>query len=93
LCSHFGLVPAQAFRAPEIPSRRDGSETAKTDAQNLGFRLRPSIRFKILGLFRKCVRPKSAGAPIARKSEKPQGCAVRLVAVEILKLDKSRCKT
>jgi hypothetical protein len=28
----FGLVPAQAFRAPEIPKRRDGSETAKTDA-------------------------------------------------------------
>jgi hypothetical protein len=43
----FGLVPAQAFRAPEIPSRRDGSETAKTDAQKLkGFRLRPSVRFK-----------------------------------------------
>ncbi len=25
----FGLVPAKAFRAPEIPNRRDGSETAK----------------------------------------------------------------
>jgi hypothetical protein len=25
----FGLVPAQAFRAPEIPSRRDGSENGK----------------------------------------------------------------
>ena len=68
----FGLVPAQAFRAPEIPSRRDGSENGNNRRIKLGFWFASSIRFKARALFRRRVR-RNSGAH--RKVRRTRGFA------------------